>query len=235
MKMRINTSLILFPMLLGLTLPCRLNAQFTFVTNNGTITITGYTGSGGDVVIPDEINGLPVTQLAGGAFHQCIGLTAIKLGANVAFFEPGPFTGCSGLKEITVDEANSRYASVDGVLVNKTQTALLQFPGGKEESTYLIPNTVTHINGAAFCYSLGLTNVVMPPSVRTLGSNSFGFCTNLTRVAIGSNVTNIGIFSFFYCTALPSVTIPDSVQSIGGNAFGVCTSLTNVVIGRRVS
>ena len=40
-----------------LALPTLVQAQFTYTTNNGAITITGYTGSGGAVVIPATING----------------------------------------------------------------------------------------------------------------------------------------------------------------------------------
>lgn len=52
----------LLPVLLLLTLPAPVQAQFTFTTNNGAITITGYTGPGGAVVIPSSTNGsqLPV-------------------------------------------------------------------------------------------------------------------------------------------------------------------------------
>jgi len=38
-------------------------AQFTYTTNNGAITITGYTGSGGAVTIPSIINGYPVVTI----------------------------------------------------------------------------------------------------------------------------------------------------------------------------
>ena len=48
-------------MLMLLALPAPVQAQFNYTTNNGTITITGYTGSGGAVTIPSTINGLPVT------------------------------------------------------------------------------------------------------------------------------------------------------------------------------
>src|ERR1019366_359508 len=40
-------------LLLLLALPAAVQAQFTYTTNNGTITITGYTGTGGAVTIPD--------------------------------------------------------------------------------------------------------------------------------------------------------------------------------------
>ena len=45
-----------------------LNLPYTFTINNGTITITGYTGSSGAETIPDKISGLPVTSIGYGAF-----------------------------------------------------------------------------------------------------------------------------------------------------------------------
>ena len=52
--------------LLLLMLPAVVQARFNFTTNNGTITITKYTGTGGDVTIPDTTNGLPFTSVAYG-------------------------------------------------------------------------------------------------------------------------------------------------------------------------
>ena len=75
-------------LLLALALPATLQAQFEFTTDNGTITITKYTGYGGAVTIPASINGLPVTRIGDGAFW--CGLTAVifqgsapALGQNV--------------------------------------------------------------------------------------------------------------------------------------------------------
>ena len=50
-------------LLLLLALPAAVQAQYSYATNNGTITITGYTGPGGDVTIPDRISDLPVTSI----------------------------------------------------------------------------------------------------------------------------------------------------------------------------
>ena len=55
-------------LLLLLALPAVVQAQFTYTTTNGTITITGYTGPGGWVTIPSTINGLPVTSIGDYAF-----------------------------------------------------------------------------------------------------------------------------------------------------------------------
>ena len=64
-------SLLLLAVLL--MMPAAVQAQFTYTTNNGTITITGYAGSGGvgAVTIPGTINGLPVTSIGEYAFSEC--------------------------------------------------------------------------------------------------------------------------------------------------------------------
>ena len=73
----------LLPLLLLLALPAVVQAQFTYTTNNGTITITGYTGSGGAVTIPSTINGLPVTSIGDYAFYNCTSLTSVTIPNSV--------------------------------------------------------------------------------------------------------------------------------------------------------
>ena len=55
----------------------------TCTTNNGTITITGYTGPGGAVTIPGTINGLPVTSIGDNAFDNCTSLTSVTIPNSV--------------------------------------------------------------------------------------------------------------------------------------------------------
>src|SRR6266478_103185 len=69
--------------LLFLILPAAVQAQFTYTTNNSTITITGYTGPGGAVTIPSMTNGLPVTSIGDLAFHFSTNVTSITIGTNV--------------------------------------------------------------------------------------------------------------------------------------------------------
>ena len=75
--MRVRLSLTL--LLLVSLLPVVAHAQFIYITNNGTITITGYTGTNADVVIPTIINGLPVTSIGVGAFWYSDSLTRVNV------------------------------------------------------------------------------------------------------------------------------------------------------------
>jgi hypothetical protein len=112
------------------------------------------------------------------------------------------------LAAISVDGLNSVYLSVDGVLFNKSQTTLIQYPAGKSGSDYAIPNTVTSIEGSAFAGCTSLTSVTLPDSVISIGDSAFQYCSSLT-----------------------SVTIPQSVISIGSDAFSDCPSLKQVYFG----
>ena len=82
------------PLVLGLMLPVSGHAQFNYTTDNGEITVTGYTGPGGDVIIPDQIRGLPVTSIGDFAFTDCDSLTAITVDAlNSAYSSLSSSTG----------------------------------------------------------------------------------------------------------------------------------------------
>jgi hypothetical protein len=204
--------------LLLLALPVEAQAQFVYEVTNGTITITGYTGSGGAVVIPDRIpetvNGLPVTAIGEAAFEDCFSLARITIGnnvtniGNIAFDKctsltnvtvPGnvvsigdlAFGYCNSLSAITVEAPNPFYSSVGGVLFNKSQTTLIECPGGKAGS-YTVPNGVTSIGDNAFSGCASLTSVVVPNSLTNIGAAAFWICTNLTAIHFQGNAPTAG-------------------------------------------
>jgi hypothetical protein len=283
-----------FLMWLLVLLPALAQAQFTFTTNNGAITIAGYTGPGGDVIIPDTINGYPVTVIGTNAFIShlsltnvvipdsvinigpqafaaCSSLTSVITGTNIhtigdmAFYTclqltnftmpdsvtsigsrafgtcasltdvnipggvtnigVGAFAFCYSMKAINVDVSNPFYSSLDGVLVNKDQTILIQCPGGKTGS-YAIPGSITNILAAPFAGCRSLTNVIIPSSISSIGSGMFEYCQHLTGVALPNSITSIGSYAFYACASLVSITIPSSVTSIGDEAFAECFSLS---------
>lgn len=82
-NMRLHEVLRPLPLILLLTLSANAQAQFTFTTNNGAVTITRYTGPGGDVTIPDTTNGLPVTGIGPLAFAYCFNLTNVTIPGSI--------------------------------------------------------------------------------------------------------------------------------------------------------
>jgi hypothetical protein len=241
-----------------LVFPAVLRAQdFTYTTNDGTITITKYIGSDEAVTIPSNINGLQVTSVGNyafynstnltnvsipnsvtnigeGAFYACTSLTSVTIPNGVTSIGFAAFNFCRSLTAITVDTLDPAYSSVDGVLFNKTQTTLIRFPAGKT-GNYTVPDTVASIGATAFAYCINLPSVMIPDSVTSIGDSAFDSCTGLSSLKIPNSVINIRGGTFYSCTGLTNVTIPDSVTIIGEQAFAYCISLASVAIPDSVS
>jgi len=173
------------------------------------------------IKIPESVN-----KIEDYAFYFS-GLTNVMISYSVTNIGISAFAYCPGLSVITVDENNPSYSSVSGVLFNKCQTMLMQFPGGKAGS-YTIPNSVTNIWGAVFYGCSKLTNVAIGINVTSIPDGLFEHCTNLISITIPSGVTSIGIFAFLGCSSLANVTIPGTVTNIGNQAFSYCPNLTSL-------
>jgi hypothetical protein len=237
-------------------LPAVAQAQFTFTTNNGAITIITYYGSTNNVTIPGTINGHPVTSIANYTFVG-FSFTNVTIPASVTNINTEAFYSCPGLKSFNVIGGNPSYTSAGGVLFNNPMTTLIKYPmaltGGYgipsgvinigneafQASSHLtgvtIPNSVTNIGDDAFNGCSGLMGVVIPDSITNIGYSAFDSCSGLKSATMGTNVTSIGDYAFANCSSLTNATLGSGVISIGNNAFESCSALTNVTIPNSVT
>lgn len=181
------------------------NSAFTYVNHGDSIEITGFDNSVSDVVIPSEIEGLPVTAISTGAFYLsaitsievpdsvtsigemaflgCTSLKTVKLSTGVAKIEKNAFGSCSALQEVQVAKDNPNFSSLDGVLYSKAQDTLVIYPAAKTDAAYTIPGGVTSVAMYAFSENPYLETLTIPNSLIKVGDSAFFNCKNLRSVS----------------------------------------------------
>ena len=176
-----------------------------------------------------------VTEIDGSAFGSCTSLTSIDIPANVTNIVEYAFDGCKNLASINVDDKNTTYSSVDGVLYNKEKTILVQVPG-KFQGKFTIPSGVTNIASGAFGLCEGLTGVEIPNTVTSISEFAFEGCYGLTNLTIPSSVKNINHKAFAGCENL-DVVIRNAEEdvTVGSYAFDDCKSVTWKIIDESES
>lgn len=76
------------------------------------------------------------------------------------------------LEEITVDEENLFYCSLDGVLFSKDMKTLIRYPGYRGCDVYKVPEGVEKIEVGAFNDSI-INKLILPSTIRNIETKSF--------------------------------------------------------------
>ena len=219
--------------------------DYSYAVWEGGAVVNGYSGTGGDIVIPERLGGSLVTAIEDSAFYGCKGLTGVTIPSGVTHIGDFAFCDCTGLKSATIQPGvtsigNHMFQSCKGlasVTIPGSVTSIgdSAFYSCSGLTQITIPDSVTGIGDSAFYSCSGLTGVTIPSGVTRIGDRAFQYCTGLTSVTIQPGVTSIGNAMFQFCTGLTNVTIPDSVTSIGEKAFQYCSKLTQITIPDSVT
>ena len=233
--------------------------KIRYSLDNGEVTITGYTGSGGAVEIPSTIAGKPVTSIGEMAFTGGEDLKSIKIPSSVTSIGDRAFFTCNKLESVTFGENSQLEFIGDSAFISCYSLASIE-----------IPDSVTYIGDRAFS-ECQFTSIKIPGSVAYIGHNAF-VCPSLTNITVDANnayyssadgvlfnkdktvliqypiektdneynvpdsVTSIVNCAFMFCHNLESVTFgaDSQLQSIGNKAFSQCEILASINIPNSV-
>lgn len=212
-----NATKLLLPLVMVLGLPNVLQAQFDFVTNNGSITLTRYTGSDAGVTIPSETNGLPVTRIGSEAFYLRTIVTSVTIPDSVTGIGDSAFYACTNLNSVTIGASLNSIGSYAFAYCSRL-------------SSVTLPDSVSDIGNSSFAYCSSLPGIVIGDNVIRIGAGAFYFCSSLSTAWIGHNVSSIGEYAFASCPSLTTVTVPAAVTNIGERAFFLSTGLITITV-----
>lgn len=218
------------------------SSEVSFSFNNGKITGCNP-GSATEIVIPEQIDNVTVTEIGYQAFINCTGIVSVTIPDTVKIISYDAFKGCTALTTVNIPES-------------VTEILNYSFSECTSLTSISIPGSVKELCDGSFFGCTSLTTAVLGEGLEVLGSAVFCDCSNLTSVNIPSSLTEIGGMAFQGTAISGNLTIPGNVKSIGGNAFdsapitsvtfesGVqtigtysfsnCTSLTDVSIPESV-
>ena len=205
------------------------------LTSIGEVAFYGCT-SLTSVTIPDS-----VTSIGYDAFFGCTSLSSVTIPDSVTTIEDSAFSGCTSLTAINVAEGNTAYVSENGVLFNKSKTSLIQYPAGKTDSAYTIPDSVTSIGYYAFLSADSLKSIEVSGNNPNFSSRS-GCLYDKTGMTLRVCPAGLGTFTVgkdvasVYSGAFSGNNLNEVVFSegasatLGEGAFYDCMNLKKIVI-----
>ena len=155
-------------------------------------------GSFSKTALSGEISFASVIHLIGEkAFNDCDKITSINLSnSTIGIISSRTFGGCKALKSVDLTHClvlttlnkdafydcpslkevlieNEYFKSVNGVLYSVDMDKLVLYPAGKEETEFLIPNSVQTIQTGAFSCNTNSRKITIPSSVITIQPDAF--------------------------------------------------------------
>lgn len=204
---------------------------FEYTVGEKGVTVTGYTGDGTVISVPQAMDATPVTAIADGAFANLKDLLALKIPESVTDVGSGILEGCTSLRALETPRL--------GAVEDKEFLGAMFGAASFEDNPLKIPASLKYLRitgemEALPAYALydcnDLLTVSLPSSLSTLEKFSLSKCASLVNVEGLERLTSLGEHALSYCTSLVSVTFGKELRSIGFAALEGCTGILEMTV-----
>ncbi len=220
------------------------DAIYYMITPQNEVTIKGARPAITETEIPAELDGCPVTEIAGYAFKDCTRLKRAVLPDSIRKIGEFAFMDCTRLEELVIPDT---VTQIGGGIANGTpwlasqaedfviagQGILLAYQG--EKSSVTVPDSVRVIGGYAFDSCRTVQRVTLPASVQSIDGFAFVNCSNLQKIQLADGLEAIEQYAFHWCTSLTEIEMPDTVKTVGNHAFSYCKALRKVTLSPQLT
>lgn len=208
--------------------------EYRFDLDTQGVLITHYLGTSLHVIIPEFIEGEPVTRIGWRAFYES-DVVYVRIPNTVRMIEGAAFNRSNLTSVIIPDSVETlgdpRYTLGSDPDIRWTGRGVFAHCIYLAEVTF--GSSLTSISDNAFV-NTGLSRVVIPDNVTTIGHFAFANNNNLTEVVFGNGLTNVGR-GIFSGTSLTSVVIPSSMATVFPGLFSGIESLTEVTLNHGIT
>ena len=214
--------------------------DFEYTVSNGTATITKYTGSAKNVVVPATIGGYPVVSIVSHTFYCNQDVEVITISEGIRNFAGGEVIfECTSLHTLNLPstlqlgtfDGEGANSGISPVPVNCYKLRTITVPASNTNLTVyqgaLYNKSMTTLLLLPPAYPV--EKFVVPDGVQYIGSDSCRDNLFLKEVVLPDSVVNIGYWVFKNSYYLENVNIPKNCTFIGQYTFGG-TSISSVHI-----
>ena len=187
------------------------------------------------VMVPDTLDGLPVTAVASKAFFWDRKVYGVALPKTVKMIGDEAFCGCWTLGGFIFPESiryigNKAFSSCKAIKKIDIPASACRIGTNVFEQCEALQKVsfeegINAIPGGMFLSCHSLSEVTIPDSVKCIEKMAFGECTSLSNIILPQGLRRIESGAFLSCTSLESITIPESVTSIGMAAFSIAQGM----------
>lgn len=195
--------------------------DFSYTSNGESITITKYNNSAAKVMIPPDIDGLPVQVIGRHAFNGKRTLREVTVPEGVTELQSSVFYECYALEKVILPSTLRNM----GITVFNECRAL---------DNVVIPEGVTKIGNMMFYHCTALEHITLPSTITLIDSWAFSRCTALQYITLPHGVQTIANSAFQGCQNLLGINFPDTLTTIGQSAFDT-TAIGETLIPRSVT
>ena len=191
-----------------------------------------------EVIIPDNLYGVPVTQIDDYAFVDCKELVSIEIPKSIKSIGQS-FSYCEKLKSVVIPEGIERIESetfrycfeLEKVVIPESVKEIGEcaFEGCWKLDNIVLPDNLEKLEKRAFFNCTSLSSITIPQNITVIEEGTFDLCQRLENVVLHDNITEIGNRAFYGIIAT-YIYIPDSTQKIEENAFSGCYDLQELSI-----
>lgn len=236
------------------------SSDFAYTADGGEVTITDYVGTSEHVLIPDTIDGLPVTALGHRAFYEKT-VTTVVVPDSVTEIGAACFSGDNYLVSLKLPDGLKRLppASLESCMrlydfdlpqsLEKIYSSVFEFNYYLTHLT--LPSSLTEIEQLNFIGLYGLqsltlaednaafkldeTNGLLMTADGTRLLHCFSDISPAEEIILPEGVKIVDPFAFHYDYDVKRIVLPEGVETIGAMAFAMCPNLTEIVIPASVT
>lgn len=188
-----------------------MNGDFQYVIVDRKAIISEYLGTDTEVLIPSEINGCKVAEIAAYAFKGAK-FENITLPNSLESISYGAFTECENLKKIVIPASVMKIGET--AFKNCKNLLTVHIDGGnlKQLPKYIFKD----------CVNLISVSFGKDCTIDTIQELAFAYCVRLTRIELPDSIRLIESGAFSHCKILSEVIFPNEQVTVRKSAFEEC-------------